>query len=67
MDPIAGVFLLVGAVLGVMAFRITAAVGWGLPTAIVFGLVPPTATFFFGAIGLLASAAFVGGLYKTAG
>ena len=58
-------FWLVAAALGVMAFRVAAGMGWHWGAAAVFGLVPPAATFFLGAIGLLASAAFVGGLYKA--
>lgn len=64
-DPIGLLFVLVGVVLGVMGFRLAAGDGWGVPTAVFLGLVPPVAAFLFGAIGLLAAAGMVGALYKA--
>ena len=58
-------FWLVPAVLSVLAFRVTAGMGWHWLSAVFFGLVPLAATFFLGIFGLLASAVFVGGLYKA--
>ena len=58
-------FWLIPVVLGVLAFRVAAGMGWHWLTAVIFGLVPLAATFFLGVIGLLGSAVFVGGLYKA--
>jgi len=65
MSPLDGVLLFVVVVLGVLAFRVTAGMGWHWSAAVFFALVPPAATYFLGIIGLLASAAFVGALYKA--
>lgn len=65
MSPIDGLLLLIVLVLGVMAFRVTADMGWHWGASIFFGLVPLGITLLFGMIGLLASALFVGGLYKA--
>jgi hypothetical protein len=58
-------FWLIPIALGVMAFRVSADMGWRWPAAVFMGLVPLAATYFLGIIGLLASAVFVGGLYKA--
>jgi hypothetical protein len=58
-------FLLVAIVLSLMAFRVSMGMGWHLVTAVFLALIPLVATYFVGLIGLLASAVFVGGLYKA--
>jgi hypothetical protein len=58
-------FLLVAVVLSVMAFRVSMGMGWHLGTAILLALIPLVSTYFVGLIGLLASAVFVGGLFKA--
>jgi len=58
-------FLFVVAVLAVMAFRVSLGMGWHLSAALFMAAVPIAATYFVGLIGLLASAVFVGGLYKA--
>lgn len=58
-------FLLVAAFLSLMAFRVSVGMGWHLVTAVFLALIPLIATYFVGLIGLLASAVFVGGLYKS--
>ncbi len=58
-------FLLIALVLSVMVFRLTREMEWHWGTVVVFALVPVVATFFFGILGLVASAFFVGGLYKA--
>jgi hypothetical protein len=58
-------FLLVAIVLSLMAFRVSMGMGWHLVTAVFLALIPLVATYFVGLIGLLASAVYVGGLYKA--
>ena len=58
-------FLFVAAVLSVMAFRVSMGMGWHGSAAIFLSLIPLVATYFVGLIGLLASAVFVGGLFKA--
>jgi hypothetical protein len=65
MSPLEGVILFVALALSVLAFRVTAGMGWHWSAAVFFALVPSAATYFLGMIGLLASAAFVGALYKA--
>lgn len=65
MDPLAILFLLVAAVLGIMAFRAAMTIGLGWGVALMFGVIPIAATFLLGVIGLLGSAVMVGGLYKA--
>jgi hypothetical protein len=65
MSPLGGVILFVALVLSVLAFRVTAGMGWHWSAAVFFALVPLAATYFLGIIGLLGSAVFVGGLYKA--
>jgi hypothetical protein len=60
-----GVFLLVPIILGVMAFRVSSGMGWHWVVCVLFALIPLGATLTLGVIGLLASAVFVGGLYKA--
>ncbi|MBX9583827.1 MAG: hypothetical protein K2X87_26295 [Gemmataceae bacterium] len=65
MDLAVLILLSVALVLGVMAFRLAIDIGWGAPTAVVLALIPPVASYFLGAYGLLGSAAMVGGMYKA--
>jgi hypothetical protein len=58
-------FLLVAVVLSTMAFRVSMGMGWHWGAALFLALIPLVATYFVGLIGLLASAVFVGGLYKA--
>jgi hypothetical protein len=58
-------FLLVAVVLGLMAYRVSLGMGMHLVTALFLALIPLVATYVVGLIGLLASAVFVGGLYKA--
>jgi hypothetical protein len=60
-----GVFLLVPIILGIMAFRVSSGMGWHWVVCVLFALFPLGATLLLGVIGLLASAVFVGGLYKA--
>jgi hypothetical protein len=60
-----GVILLVAVVLGVMAFRVSSGMGWHWVVCVLFALIPLGATLALGVIGLLASAVFVGGLFKA--
>jgi hypothetical protein len=57
--------LLVALALSVLAFRLSTGMGWHWGSAAFLGLVPLAATYFFGLIGLLGAAAFVGSLYKA--
>jgi hypothetical protein len=59
------VFLLVAGVLSVMAFRVSVGMGWHWGAALILGAIPMAAVLFLGIFGLLASAVFVGGLYKA--
>jgi hypothetical protein len=59
------VFLLVAAVLSAMALRVSLGMGWHWVAALLMAAIPLAATYFVGLIGLLASAVFVGGLYKA--
>lgn len=65
MTPLEGLFLLVPIVLGILAFRVSAELGWHWFVCLLFALIPLGATLLFGVIGLLGSAVFVGGLYKA--
>ena len=58
-------FLLVAVVLSLMAFRVSLGMGMHFVTAAFLALIPLVATSVVGLIGLLASAVFVGGLYKA--
>jgi hypothetical protein len=58
-------FLLVATVLSLMAFRVSLGMGMHLASALFLALIPLVATSVVGLIGLLASAVFVGGLYKA--
>lgn len=58
-------FLLVAVVLSLMTFRVSVGMGMHLVTALFLAAIPLVATFLVGLIGLLASAVFVGGLYRA--
>jgi hypothetical protein len=53
--------------LAVMVFRLSIRFGWHWSMCLILAAVPLAATFFFGIIGLLGSAVFVGGMYKIPG
>ena len=58
----------IGVILGIAVFRLSLSMGWHWALAIFLAAIPIAGTFFLGIIGLLASAVFVGALYKaTAG
>ena len=66
MEPLAIVVLVVALALAVMAFRVTVeglGLHWGV--GLLLAALPLAATLIFGIIGLLASAVYVGGLYKA--
>jgi hypothetical protein len=67
MNPLGFVYLTAGLGLGILTFRLSLSMGWHWGLAIVLGLIPVVATFFFGLIGLLGAALFVGALYKATG
>ncbi len=67
MNPLAIVILLVAVGLGVLVFRLAWSQGWHWGLGLLLALLPVAVTFFFGILGLLGSALFVGALYKASG
>ena len=57
--------ILIGLVLGIIAFRLCISMDWHWGVGVFVGLVPVAAMFFFGWYGLGLSAIFVGALYKA--
>jgi hypothetical protein len=60
-----GLFLILPLSLGVLAFRVSAGMGWHWVVGLLLALIPLGATLLLGIIGLLGSALFVGALYKA--
>lgn len=58
-------YLLVALLLSITVFRLARGMDWPIVLVIFFTLVPLVATFFLGLIGVLASAVFVGALFKA--
>ena len=68
MNPLAIIALVLSVGLAVMVFRLAiGGFGWHWAVGVLLGSVPVVATFFFGIVGLLGSALFVGALYKASG
>lgn len=65
MNPIEWMFWLIVIVLSAMAFRATIGMGWHWASALCLALAPLALAYFFGILGLLGSAMYVGGLYKA--
>jgi hypothetical protein len=68
MNPVAIIALVLSVGLAVMVFRLAiGGFGWHWSVGVLLASVPVVATFFFGIVGLLGSALFVGALYKASG
>jgi hypothetical protein len=66
MSPVAIVVLLFAVGLAVLVFRLSVGgFGWHWAVGLLLAAIPVAATFFFGLIGLLGAALFVGALYKA--
>ncbi len=67
MNPIMIALLLAAGGLGFVLFRISRGSQWHWALGLALATVPVVLTFFLGAIGILASALFVGSMYKIFG
>jgi hypothetical protein len=68
MNPVAIIALVLSVGLAIMVFRLAiGGFGWHWAVGVLLASVPVVATFFFGIVGLLGSALFVGALYKASG
>ena len=57
--------IIVGIVFGILVFRLAMGMDWHIGIAIFMALVPVGATLFLGVFGVVASALFLGSMYKA--